>query len=136
MDIRLVTDADAILQASYLFDVPPEPAGAQAFLDAPGHHLLIAYVDDKPAGFVTGVEMRHPDKGPELFVYELGVDSAFRRQGIATALLRALGARAAGLGIDTLWTGTEPDNTAALATYARIGAETDPTTMLTWPARD
>jgi len=24
------------------------------FLDEPGHHLLIAYDDDTPAGFVTG----------------------------------------------------------------------------------
>lgn len=132
--ITRVSEAAEILRAAHLFDEPPTPAGAQAFLDAPGHHLLVAHAGDEPAGFVTGVELRHPDKEPELFVYELGVDAAHQRAGIAIELLTALGKHVAGLGIRTLWTGTEPDNSAAQATYRRVGATAEPTTMFTWPA--
>jgi hypothetical protein len=35
--------------------------------------MLIAYIDYVAAGFVSGVEMSHPDKGTEMFLYELSV---------------------------------------------------------------
>ena len=41
-------------------------------------------------GFTTGVEMTHPDKGTEMFLYELEVTEAFRRRGIGFALLTQL----------------------------------------------
>lgn len=53
------------------------------FLASEGHNLLIAYVNDEPAGMVTGVEMTHQDKGTEMFLYELGVDAGFRGRGSA-----------------------------------------------------
>lgn len=130
--VRAVTTVEGVLAAAVLFDRPPTADGAAAFLDAPGHHLLIAEVDGVPAGFVTGVEMRHPDKGLELFVYELGVDEAYQRQGVASALLDALDERAVELGATGCWTATEPHNTAALATYARRGGHREDVTLLTW----
>ncbi|WP_235511490.1 N-acetyltransferase [Agromyces sp. Root81] len=75
--------------------------------------------DGAGVGFVSGVEMRHPDKDAEMFVYELGVDEAWRRRGIAKALLLALRDVAVQLGCRGMWTGTERDNAAALATYRR-----------------
>ncbi len=96
--------------------------------------LLIARDrDNHPIGFVTGVEMRHPDKEPEIFVYELGVDDDWRRQGVATALLEALEEHAVDRGCRGLWTGTERDNVAALATYrGRGGVVEDDSVIVTW----
>jgi ribosomal protein S18 acetylase RimI-like enzyme len=78
-------------------------------------------VDDVPAGMVTGVEMTHPDKGTEMFLYELGVDDAFRGRGIGRALVSALVDLARERACYGVWTITEEDNAAALATYRRAG---------------
>jgi ribosomal protein S18 acetylase RimI-like enzyme len=90
-------------------------------------------VDGRPAGFVTGIELTHPDKSTEMFLYELGVDAAFRRQGIGRQLTEALATVARERGCYGMWTATEPDNTAALATYRAAGAtSSDPAVVLTW----
>lgn len=129
-------DAAALVAASHLFDAPVAAEGAERFLARQGHHLAIAYVDDVPAGFVSGMELDHPDKGPEVLLYELGVDDAFRRRGIGAALVLALEARARELGCRGTWVITDPDNDAALATYRRAGAA-DPETavVLDWSAK-
>lgn len=62
-------------------------------MERDGHHLLFAYDDDGHViGMISGVETTHPDKGTEMFLYELGVSPPVRRRGVATALVRALGA--------------------------------------------
>ena len=83
-------DEQLVLDAAVLFDAPPERSWTSKFLAEPGHHLLLAYVDDTVAGFVSGVETTHPDKGTEMFLYELAVDEPFRRRGIGKALVSAL----------------------------------------------
>ena len=66
-------DVAVVERASYLFDEPVRPEWAAAFLDHPGHHLCIAHVDDEAAGFVSGMQILHPDKRAEMLLYELGV---------------------------------------------------------------
>ncbi|MEU7524949.1 GNAT family N-acetyltransferase [Saccharothrix sp. NPDC042600] len=132
MQIRRVTSHDDVMAAAHLFDDPPKADATRAFLADDRHHLLIAYVGDEPAGFVSGVETTHPDKGTEMFLYELGVDEDFQRRGIGTALVEALLALARQRGCYGAFTATEPDNTAALATYARTRADTAATVSLSW----
>ena len=45
--------------------------------------------DDRAVGFVSGVETTHPDKGTEMFLYELGVDDSARRQGVGRGIALA-----------------------------------------------
>ena len=66
------------------FDEPIRPESVAAFLGDDRHHLLVATVDGEPAGFVSAVEIFHPDKPMELFLNELGVDEPFRRRGAST----------------------------------------------------
>jgi ribosomal protein S18 acetylase RimI-like enzyme len=80
--------------------------------------MFVAYEGDGPVGFVSGVEMTHPDKGTEMFLYELAVDEAWRRRGIGTALVTALRDLAAERGCYGMWVLTDEDNDAAIATYA------------------
>jgi ribosomal protein S18 acetylase RimI-like enzyme len=132
--ISAVDDPAALVRASHLFDGPVSPAGAEDFLRRPGHVLLMATSHDGAGiGFVSGVEMRHPDKDPEMFIYELGVDESWRRHGVAKALLSAIRDVAVQRGCTGMWTGTEADNEAALATYRSLGATVDDgSVFITW----
>jgi ribosomal protein S18 acetylase RimI-like enzyme len=111
--------------ASRLMDDPVRSDAAQRFLAEPTHHLLLAYLpgDDLPVGFVSGVETTHPDKGTEMFLYELGVDDSCRRMGVGTALVEALAALATELGCYGMWVLTDADNTAAIGAYRKAGGE-------------
>jgi ribosomal protein S18 acetylase RimI-like enzyme len=134
--IRLLAagDEEAVFAARALFDHEPGVAATRRFLADPGHHLLVAYdAGGEPVGFVTGVELTHPDKGTEMFLYELGVDAAARRRGVGRSLVEALAALARERGCYDIWTVTETDNVAARATYLRAGAQaTEPQLVLEW----
>jgi ribosomal protein S18 acetylase RimI-like enzyme len=79
--------------------------------------FLAAFDGERPVGFAFGYVLprRH---GTEtiLFVYEIGVDEAYRRQGIGSRLMRELLA-----GHDEAFVLTEPDNGSANALYASMG---------------
>ena len=132
------TDEGAVLAAGALFDHDPDPDATRRFLGEPTHHLLLAYDPaGRPVGFVSGVETTHPDKGTEMFLYELSVDPAARRRGVGRRLVDALAALARERGCYGMWVGTETENVAARATYERAGArETRPHLILEWKLGD
>jgi ribosomal protein S18 acetylase RimI-like enzyme len=134
MQIHRITDGEAVHAAGHLFDAIPTGEATDRFLAEEGHHLLIAYEDGAPAGMVTGVELTHPDKGTEMFLYELGVDEPFQRRGVGRALVSALADLARERGCYGMWVLTDDDNRAALTTYQRAGGERDGAgqTMVTW----
>jgi aminoglycoside 3-N-acetyltransferase I len=133
MRIERVTEAAVVVAAAELFDGPPIPEATERFLGRDDHHLLAAYDGDRVVGIVTGVETTHPDKGTEMFLYELSVAPAARRRGIATALVRALADLAREHGCYGMWVGTEATNAAALATYRGAGAGApEPFVLLEW----
>ena len=138
MRIERIMDPAAVDAAADLFDEPPIAAATERFLASPGHHLLLAYDEcGRPVGMISGVEMTHPDKGTEMFIYELGVAPAARLQGIGARLVTELATIARRNGCYGMWVGTEPDNAAALATYRRAGAtEEAPFTLLNWDLID
>jgi ribosomal protein S18 acetylase RimI-like enzyme len=126
-------EEDAVHAARALFDGAPQPDATRRFLAGPANHLLVAYDADAPVGFVSGVELTHPDKGTEMFLYELGVDEAARGRGVGTALVDALAALARDRGCYGMWVSTEADNEAALATYRSAGGGApEPGVVLTW----
>ncbi len=125
-------DAD-VMDAADLFDQPPRQPWVAKFLRDPTHHLLVACRAGRPVGFVSGVETTHPDKGTEMFLYELAVAADERRRGVATALLAELKAIARQRGCFDMWVLTDADNVAALAAYRSSGAtEESDHVMLTW----
>jgi ribosomal protein S18 acetylase RimI-like enzyme len=116
-------DDEAVAAVQHLFDGPSDPAATARFLADPGHHLLVAYdADGRPVGFVSGVEMTHPDKGTEMFLYELAVAEPARRRGVGRALVEALAKLARERGCYGMFVFTDDDNTAARTTYHRAGA--------------
>lgn len=139
IDIRRLGPGDeqAVLAAGGLFDDALQPDATRRFLGLSNHHLLIAYDEDgTPLGFVSGVETTHPDKGTEMFLYELGVDEPARRRGVGRALVEALARLARERGCYGMWTGTESANEAALATYRSAGGQSsEGTLILDWDLR-
>ena len=126
-------DEDAVHAARGLFDDRPDPAATRRFLAEPTHHLLVAYDAGAPLGFVTGVELTHPDKGTEMFLYELGVDQAARGRGVGRTLVRALAGIAREAGCYDMWVLADADNAAARATYASAGGrEASQPVLLEW----
>lgn len=134
MRIERVTERAEIHRAAELFDESPTTEWTTEFLEKNDHHLLLAYSEnDVPIGMVSGVETTHPDKGTEMFLYELSVAAESRRRGVGSALVRALGALATERGCYGMWVGVDLDNDAALATYRRAGSQDEGTfAMLGW----
>jgi ribosomal protein S18 acetylase RimI-like enzyme len=110
-------------------DVRADQTGS--FLADPRHHLLLGYVGDRPAGFVSAVEVFHPDKPPELFLNEIAVVSEAQRRGVATALIEELKRIARQRGCVNMWVLTDQHNEAAKNLYRRTGGRVadDPSLM-------
>jgi aminoglycoside 3-N-acetyltransferase I len=127
-------DEHVVLGGADLFDAPPTEEWTARFLSSEGHHLLFAVDEDnRPVGFVSGVETTHPDKGTEMFLYELSVHPDRRKRGVGKALVGALADLARGRGCYGMWVLTEPGNAAALATYRSAGAApAEASLTLTW----
>ncbi len=80
-------------------------------------------VGDEPVGFVTGIELTHPDKGTEMFLYELGVDKRAQRKGVGRSLVESLIALASERNCYGMWVLTDADNEGAQRTYVRAGGQ-------------
>ncbi|MEU0779968.1 GNAT family N-acetyltransferase [Streptomyces sp. NPDC006173] len=133
MEMRRATAVGELTAAEYLFDNPVRPEWARRFLETQGHHLYLAYEDEEPVGFVSGVETVHPDKGTEMFLYELAVAEPFRRRGTGRALVRELASLARERGCYGMWVGVDTGNDVALAVYRSAGGKDDGTcTVVTW----
>ena len=107
---------DAEITAEYLDD----------YLAEPNHLMCIAVADGVVVGQGRAIILKNPDRVPELFIENLGVTPAFRRQGIATRLLDELRAFGKERGCEQLWVGTESDNAPAIALYRTLGIPMTP----------
>src|SRR5918996_84441 len=115
-------DEEAVPPPRVHFQTPPQRGGAPRLLPDPRPHPLVAYDGaSRPLGFVSGVEVTHPDKGTEMFLYELAVDEPVRRRGIGRALVEALATVARERGCYGMFTLADDDNGAARAAYASAG---------------
>lgn len=133
MEIRRASTSAEVLAAAGLFDDQPQGEATERFLDTPGHHLLLAWEGDRPVGMVTGVEMTMPDKGTEMFLYELGVAEGARNRGVGSALVAALHELARATGCYGMWVLTDDDNHAALEAYRRTPPqEESPNHLIGW----
>lgn len=106
-----------------LFDNDMDPEQAAAFLNDPGHVIVLAFAGDLAVGMATGTVLLHPDKPPSMFVNEVGVRDEWLRRGIGRAVTEQLFDIARAGGCKGIWLATEPDNHAARALYRHLGGE-------------
>lgn len=124
-----------VIDAAHLFDRPPDEQATCEYLAHDRNYLLLAYLDDAPAGFVRGTELRRLD-GPEkqMFLYEIGVAPEYQRRGVATALIRALEQLCRDRGFAEMFVFTNRSNVPAMRLYESTGGqvEADDEQMFTW----
>ena len=81
-------------------------------------------------GQVAAVLHRHADLRPvELYIDEVAVAPAFRRQGVAQRMLDEMFALGRSLGCAEAWVGTEADNLPATGLYESRQASPEPFVM-------
>ena len=116
-----------------IFDYPVDPVQAAAFLGDPLLALVLARVAGVVVGMASATVLLHPDKQPSLFINEVGVHEAYRRQGIATQLTQALIAIGRARGCKGVWIATESDNAPARALYQAMGGRlTEEVVIYVW----
>ena len=120
--MRLSAGDSAVLNnaAADVFDYAVAPDRAASFLDTDNHFIVVALSQDLVVGMGSAVVLQHPDKDPQLFVNELGVDPAWQRQGIARQIMVELFAIGKEQDCDEAWLGTELDNGPARALYRSL----------------
>lgn len=108
------------------------------FLDDERHCLLLGYLHDRPAGFVSAVEVFHPDKRSELFLNEIAVMEGVRRRGVARALIAELKWVGRERGCVSMWVLTDEDNAAGMRLYRSTGGvwDGDPKVMFEYCLTD
>lgn len=112
------------------------PGSLDVFLRNPANFLLVAEERGEAAGFLTAHRLERADReAGQMFVYEVGVAAAWRRRGVATALLRKITALAREEGMFEAFVLTSRSNEAARDLYARTGAvvEDDSAVLFVYP---
>lgn len=106
--------------AEGVFDEPVRPDRVAAYLAEPNHLMVLALANGVVVGQCAAVVHRHPDKGPELYIDEVGTADAWLRQGIARRMVTEMLAWGRELGCEIAWLGTEPENLPARELYRRF----------------
>jgi len=122
--IRVGPAAATLLErvAEDVFDEAIDPARLAAYVAEPGHLMVVAVADGEVVGQARGMVHRHPDQPTELYIDNLGVTPARRREGLATRMLDELIDWGRSLGCEEAWVGTEIDNEAARELYEGRGS--------------
>jgi len=134
-DILRAAPADAALLANVapdVFDEDIAPVRLAAYLTQPGHLMVLAVTAGEVVGQARAMIHRHPDLPTELYIDNLGVTPARRRERLATRMLDELIAWGIELGCEEAWVGTEPNNEPARGLYAKRGAEAETFVMFAY----
>lgn len=96
----------------------------QEFVENKQNYLLIAGNEGKPCGFLAAYTLSRLDGlNPELFLYEIEVNQAYRRQGIGKQLIEDLLDIAKGIKAKEVFVLTNEHNAAAMKLYESTGGK-------------
>lgn len=105
---------------------PPTQAYSRALL-ARDSVIALAAVEASAVigGLVAYVLPKFEQERSEIYIYDLAVDAAHRRRGVATALIRRLQAMAAERGAWVIYVQADHGDEPAIALYTRLGTRED-----------
>jgi len=133
IDQDLAKIVEQINSASMEIDEPFTQDCLTEFLADDRNVYLTVHIDGQLAGALHAIGYLHPAGQRYLYVDEVDTDEAFRRQGVATAMMRTAREIARDMGPSAVWLGADNGNDAAHALYRSLGAkEVEPGVIYTY----
>jgi ribosomal protein S18 acetylase RimI-like enzyme len=85
--------------------------------------LIVALDGNSPAGFLVAYTMPKLSRDASMiYLYEIVVAPAYRRQGVASKMIDLLKSQCRETDVIEIWVGTENDNIPAMRLYESTGA--------------
>lgn len=104
----------------------PDDRYLQRLLASDTFVAIVALVDQRVVGALAGYVLpKFEQARSEFYIYDLAVDAAHRRRGIATALIERLKRLAVTRGIHVLFVQADLGDDPAIALYTRLGVRED-----------
>lgn len=114
--------ADAFEDPARDTGMPPEDGWIAGLLARPDMIMLAAVAGGAVVGGLTAYALPKLERATsEIYLYDIAVAAGWRRQGIATRLIRDLEAIARELGAATLYVQADRDDGPAIALYQGLG---------------
>ncbi|WP_426750316.1 GNAT family N-acetyltransferase [Myxococcus sp. Y35] len=115
--------ADAFSDPDSYLGHAPEDDYLRSVLGREETLVLVARVDDRVVGGLVAYELpKLEQRRSEVYVYDLAVLEAYRRKGIARALMEQLRTLAAARGASVVFVQADDGDAPAIALYASLGA--------------
>ncbi len=110
---------------TYRADLPAD-AYVESLLAKEHVVALVALAGEEVLGGLVAYELDKFERArSEFYIYDLAVSEAYRRQGIATALIEHLGAIAARRGAWVMYVQADHGDDPAIALYEKLGIRED-----------
>ena len=104
----------------------PDAGYLRRLLGSDSFIALAALKGDEVVGGLAAYELRKFEQPrSEIYIYDLAVAAAHRRQGIATALIQELRTMAAARGAYVIFVQADPGDAPAIALYTKLGTRED-----------
>jgi aminoglycoside 3-N-acetyltransferase I len=126
MQAMMTMFGEAFGEVGTYTEARPSTDYLQRLLGSEHFIALAALRGSEVVGGLAAYELRKFERErSEIYIYDLAVAAAHRRQGIATALIEALKTIAAARGAYVIFVQADRGDAPALALYAKLGARED-----------
>ena len=126
MDGLLTTFGEAFGEVETYGARRPSADYLRRLLGSDSFIALVALKDGEVVGGLAAYELKKfEQERSEIYIYDLAVAAAHRRQGIATALIQRLKELAAARGAYVIFVQADPGDEPAIALYSKLGARED-----------
>lgn len=139
VDVRVLTGDDVTMARAMLelfgrafedapsyLDKQPENRYLQRLLNSDTFVAIVALSGARVVGALAGYVLpKFEQARSEFYVYDLAVDAAHRRRGVATAMIERLKRLATTRGIHVIFVQADLGDDAAIALYTKLGVRED-----------
>jgi len=126
LEVLLSVFGDAFVDAQTYGAKRPGSAYLRRLLAGDSFVALVARKEGEVVAGLAAYELRKfEQERSEIYIYDLAVAAAHRRQGLATALIRELQHVAAERGAYVIFVQADPPDAPAIALYSKLGLRED-----------